>query len=90
MKRPYDRELATEELLRLKDEAIDYSDIPELDDTFWSSARVVMPGQRNKTQITGKFDADMVAWFKAQGRGYQARMNAVLRSYYEAVQKAGE
>ena len=85
MKRPYDRELTTEELLRLKDEDIDYSDIPGLDDSFWSSARVVMPERRNKTQVTAKFDADMVAWFKAQGRGYQTRMNAVLRSYYEAA-----
>ena len=42
-----------------------------------------------KTRVIEKFDADMVAWFKAQGRGYQARMNAVLRSYYEAVRRAG-
>lgn len=83
------KEMTTEELLRLKDEDIDYSDIPELDDSFWSNARVVMPERRNKTQITAKFDADMVAWFKAQGRGYQARMNAVLRSYYEAARQTG-
>jgi len=31
-----------------------------------------------------RYDADVLAWFKAQGRGYQTRMNAVLRSYYEA------
>ena len=47
-----DRELTTEELLRLKDENIDYSDIPELDDSFWASARVVRPDQRKKPQIT--------------------------------------
>ena len=89
MTKRYDRELTTEELLRLKDEDIDYSDIPELDDSFWAKARVVMPEQRNKTEITAKSDADMVAWFKAQGRGYQARMNAVLRSYYEAARRTG-
>ena len=43
-----------------------------------------MPEERSKIQITAKFDADMVNWFKRQGRGYQARMNAVLRSFYEA------
>lgn len=89
MKKRYDRELTTEELLRLRDEDIDYSDIPELDDSFWASARVAMPDRTGKTQVTAKFDADMVAWFKAQGRGYQARMNAVLRSYYEAARRAG-
>ncbi len=90
MTKRYDRELTTEELLRLRDEDIDYSDIPELDDNFWAKARVVMPDRPDKTQITAKFDADIVAWFKAQGRGYQARMNTVLRSYYEAARRAGD
>ncbi len=89
MTKRYDRELTTEELLRLRDEDIDYSEIPELDDNFWEKARVALPDRLDKTQITAKFDADMVAWFKAQGQGYQARMNAVLRSYYEAVRRAG-
>jgi uncharacterized protein (DUF4415 family) len=35
------------------------------------------------------FDADVVAWFKAGGRGYQTRMNAVLRRFMEAQRKAG-
>ena len=48
-----------------------------------------MPDRLDKTGITAKFDADMFDWFKAQGRGYQARMNAVLRSYYEAARRAG-
>ena len=37
-----------------------------------------------KEAVKVRYDADMLAWFKAQGRGYQTRMNAVLRSYYEA------
>ena len=41
-----------------------------------------------KKQITVRLDADMVEWFKKQGRGYQTRMNAVLRSYYEAYKNA--
>jgi uncharacterized protein (DUF4415 family) len=33
-----------------------------------------------KTPVNAKFDSDVVDWFKSQGRGYQTRMNAVLRS----------
>ena len=83
MKAKYKKELTPKELAALPDRDIDTSDIPELDETFWQNARVVMHEDRNKTQITAKFDADMIAWFKQQGRGYQARMNAVLRSFYE-------
>ena len=36
-----------------------------------------------KERLTVRFDADMVDWFRKQGRGYQTRMNAVLRSYFE-------
>ena len=50
---------------------------------FWKHARVVHP-DGPKERLTVRFDRDVVAWFKAQGRGYQTRMNAVLRSYYEA------
>ncbi|MEO8326916.1 MAG: BrnA antitoxin family protein, partial [Nitrospirota bacterium] len=35
-------------------------------------------------QITVRLDADILEWFKTQGRGYQTRMNAVLRSYVDA------
>lgn len=54
---------------------IDYSDIPELGDDFFEKAK--------KTSVTARFDADMVQWFKSQGRGYQTKMNAVLRAFYE-------
>lgn len=59
----------------VKDGDIDYSDIPELGDDFFEKAK--------KTSITARFDADMVQWFKSQGRGYQTKMNAVLRAFYE-------
>jgi uncharacterized protein (DUF4415 family) len=42
-----------------------------------------------KTPVNAKFDVDVVKWFKAQGRGYQSRMNAVLRRYMEVHQKMG-
>ena len=42
-----------------------------------------------KTPVNAKFDVDAADWFKAQGRGYQTRMNAVLRRYMDAHRKAG-
>ncbi|MEE8057018.1 MAG: BrnA antitoxin family protein [Pseudomonadales bacterium] len=66
----------------MRDEDIDYSDIPELDDAFWEGARVVMPP--GKKQLTLRLDADILDWMKAQGKGYQSRINAILRTYYEA------
>ena len=37
-----------------------------------------------KTLLSLRVDADVVAWFRAQGRGYQSRMNALLRAYMDA------
>lgn len=71
-----------DELTSRPDSAIDYSDIPELDDKFWQTAKMHSP--TNKERLTVRFDADIVQWFKEQGKGYQTRMNTVLRSYYEA------
>lgn len=56
---------------------------PSLPKGFWDSAKVVYP-ESPKEQVTVRLDADILEWFKEQGRGYQTRMNAVLRSYYEA------
>lgn len=53
----------------------------------WADAVVGLPPM--KTPVNAKFDADVVDWFKAQGRGYQTRMNAVLRRYMEAHRRTG-
>lgn len=53
----------------------------------WAEATIGLPPL--KTPVNAKFDVDVVNWFKAQGRGYQTRMNAVLRRYMEAQRKAG-
>jgi len=53
---------------------------------FWKTAKVVYP-DGPKERLTVRFDRDVVTWFKEGGRGYQTRMNAVLRSYFEAQQK---
>ena len=53
----------------------------------WVDAVVGLPPP--KTPVNAKFDSDIVDWFKSQGRGYQSRMNAVLRSFMQAKRKAG-
>ncbi len=59
--------------------SIDHADEGEFD---WSTTQIGIPGP--KQQLTVRFDQDVIAWFKAQGAGYQTRMNAVLRSFVEA------
>ncbi len=65
----------------MTDKEIDTSDIPPLDDDFFAHAELRLP--ESKQTVTIRLDADVVEWFKAQGKGYQTRMNAVLRRYME-------
>jgi uncharacterized protein (DUF4415 family) len=67
------------------DQEIDYSDIPELDEAFFKNAKLVEPSP--KEQITMRLDADVLEWFRARGKGYQTRMNAVLKAYVLAQSK---
>jgi uncharacterized protein (DUF4415 family) len=80
--RRYDRPLTPDEMRALPDSDIDFSDIPEADAAFWKSAQVRLP-DTPKTHTNLRLDSDMLEWFRAQGRGYQTRINAVLRSFYE-------
>ena len=66
----------------MKDEDIDTSDIPPLDESFFANAELRMP--KTKKTITMRVDPEVLEWFRAQGKGYQTRMNAVLRMYMEA------
>lgn len=52
----------------------------------WSKAVVVVP--EPKKLVSLRLDRDVIDFFKSQGKGYQTRMNAVLRAYMEA-KKAG-
>ena len=62
------------------DSAIDFSDIPELTEKFWRNA-VRNPFYRPiKQQLTLRLDADVIAWLRRQGKGYQTRANALLRA----------
>ncbi len=64
------------------DTDIDTSDIPPLDPEFFKSAELRMPSK--KSSITVRLDSDVLKWFRNQGKGYQTRINAVLRTYMEA------
>jgi uncharacterized protein (DUF4415 family) len=86
LKPPFSRELTDEELASLSDEDIDYSDIPKVSSEWFAKARIVYPHER-KQQLTVRLDADVVDFFKAKGKGYQTRMNEVLRTYVEAMRK---
>ena len=55
---------------------------PELGAEFWKRARLVLPEAKRSVHL--RVDAEVFEWFKAQGRGHLTRMNAVLRSFYEA------
>jgi uncharacterized protein (DUF4415 family) len=69
----------------MTDEQIDTSDIPPLDEAFFANAELRMP--QAKPSITIRLDPDVLEWFKDQGKGYQTRINAVLRKYVEAHKK---
>lgn len=56
-------------------------DVRPTDESFWKNARVVMP--KPKETVTIRLDADLLAWFRRE-RGYQTRINAILRAYMNA------
>ena len=62
---------------------IDYSDIPPLNGEFFKKATAAWPPP--KRQLTIRLDADVLDWLKANGRGYQTRLNHILRAAMEAL-----
>jgi len=79
------REQRLKNLDEIKGKEIDYSDIPELDEAFWENAVIEHP--EKKKPVTLRLDADVLEWFRSLGKGYQTRINSVLRSFYEAHKK---
>ncbi|MFA9949252.1 BrnA antitoxin family protein [Dentiradicibacter hellwigii] len=61
------------------DSEIDYSDIPPLTEKFWLNAVRNPFYKPTKTSTTVRVDSDVLAWLKGQGKGYQTRINAILR-----------
>ena len=64
------------------DVEVDTSDVLELNKDFFRHAEVRMP--KAKQMVSLRLDSDVLDWFKRQGKGYQAKINAVLRAYVEA------
>ena len=72
------------------DSEIDFSDIPEMTDEEWKSAERGHFYRPVKRQITARVDADVLAWLKSQGKGYQSRINAILRREMLTAMKAAK
>ncbi|KAB1072776.1 BrnA antitoxin family protein [Methylobacterium planeticum] len=66
-------------LAALPDSAIDTSDEPELNAAFFAKAARNPFYRPVKAQLTVRLDADVLAWLRAGGRGYQTKINAILR-----------
>ncbi len=72
----------------MKDEDIDFSDIPRTTPEMWAKGFVrrgfkpVAP----KKQLTLRIDQDVIEFFRTQGQGYQTKINQLLRAYMEAHQ----
>ena len=70
-------------LKEMNDEDINLDDIPELGDDFFKNAELQLPA---KQSVTIRMDSDVLLWFKNQGKGYQTRINQLLRRYMETHQ----
>lgn len=68
----------------IKEEEIDTSDIPSLGKDFFRKAELKLPP--GKERITIWLDQDVLEFIRAQGKGYQTRINAILRLWFEAKQ----
>ncbi len=66
----------------MSDKDIDTSEIAELDEEFFRNAQVHLPV--GKQLISLRLDRDVLDWFKQQGKGYQTKINAILRAYIRA------
>ena len=71
-----------EKLEKVSDDKIDTTDVPELDEAFFRNAKVRLPA--GKQLVSLRIDRDVLDWFKQQGKGYQTRINAILRAYVQA------
>ena len=72
----------------LPDDQIDFSDIPEMTE-HKGPVYVGLMYRPGKTSVTIRLDSDMVEWFKAQGKGWQTKMNWALRLYFATHRKKG-
>ena len=76
--KPIRKELVA--LAKRRDTDIDYSDIPAATREDWVGAVRGKFYRPIKRQLTVRIDADVIAWLRSYGKGYQSRLNAILRS----------
>jgi uncharacterized protein (DUF4415 family) len=79
-----------ERLRNMTDADIDFSDIPRTTPEFWANG-IVRKGLKpipRKNQLTLRIDQDVIEFFKREGRGYQTKINQLLRAYMEAHKAA--
>lgn len=76
---PEEQKARLKALAKRPDSQIDFSDIPKLDEKFWENATQNPFYKPIKQVTTVRIDADVMQWLKAQGKGYQTRMNKILR-----------
>ncbi len=87
-KKPISKKRSLTDFKRLdamRDEDIDFSDIPPMTPEMFAKAvvRVGWKPVAPKQQITLRLDADVLEWFRARGVGYQTQINALLRAYMD-------
>ena len=73
-----------ERLEKMNDTEIDYSDIPETDEDFWSDAKVVK--HRKKVDLTLHLDEDIALWL-SKLEGYSQTVNSILSNYFNTINK---
>ena len=78
----FERPLEPARIRAIQDDDIDFSDVPELDETYWREARLIEPDRTE--QISLRVRRSVLQWFKRPGKGYQTRINRVLETYVQA------
>jgi uncharacterized protein (DUF4415 family) len=61
------------------EQSIDFSDLPATSEQDWAGAVRGQFYRPVKQQLTVRIDADVLEWLKSQGKGYQSRLNTILR-----------
>lgn len=74
-----DQKAELDALASRSESEIDYSDIPELTDEFFKNSIRNPFYKPTKTSTTLRIDSDVLHWLRSQGKGYQSRINAILR-----------
>jgi uncharacterized protein (DUF4415 family) len=79
------RRMTPKELANVKDEDIDFSDIPELDDSFWNNASLIEPDK--KKSITLRVKGSVLDYFKAGGKGVSNKDQSSFGKLYSLAKQ---